>query len=129
MGGLGSVRLPAAAPGRWGYAVALSGWYPEEVLAELKAAGALPVQWVLRCGTEDPLLPSNHALLKLLREQGAQPDYREQAGGHSFNYWSRLGEEMLLCVDGYFRSVRNQGAAPAPAALIGGGCALSAAAA
>ena len=42
MGGLGSVRLSAAAPGRWGYAFALSGWYPEEVLAELKAAGPLP---------------------------------------------------------------------------------------
>jgi enterochelin esterase-like enzyme len=103
LGGLGAVRLPVAAPERWGYAFAIAGSYPADVLAEVKAADRLPVQLVMRCGTEDELLASNHALLALLRERGEPPDYREQAGGHTFNFWSRLIEEMLLGADGYFQ--------------------------
>jgi len=104
LGGLGAVRLPVAAPARWGYAYALAGWYPDELLNEVRAAGRLPVQLVMRCGTEDSLLPGNRALLALLREQGAPPDYREDAGAHTFHYWSQVTEEMLTGVDGYFRA-------------------------
>lgn len=103
MGGYGSVKLPLAAPQRWGYAHGLSGWYPDELIADVKRAGPLPVELVLRCGTEDELLPTNRALLAAVRAQGLTPGYREDAGGHTFHYWSQVTEEMLTGVDAYFR--------------------------
>lgn len=106
MGGYGSVKLPLAAPQRWGYAYALAGWYPDELIAEVKRAGRMPVELVLRCGTEDELVATNRALLAALRAQGARPDYREDPGGHTFHYWSQVTEEMLLGVDAYFRAAR-----------------------
>ncbi len=103
MGGHGAVKLPLAAPQRWGYAYGLSGWYPDELIAAVKRAGKLPVTLVLRCGTEDELITTNRALRAALRAQGQAPDYREDAGAHSFHYWSQVAEEMLLGVDAYFR--------------------------
>ena len=100
LGGYGAVKLPLAAPQRWGYAYALAGWYPDELIADVKRAGGLPVELVLRCGTEDELLPGNRALLAALPKR---PDYREDPGGHSFHYWSQVTEEMLTGVDAYFR--------------------------
>lgn len=107
MGGYGAVKLPLAAPQRWGYAFALSGWYPDELIAAVRRAGSLPVALVLRCGTDDELLTTNRALLAALGGTGAKPDYREDAGGHSFHYWSQVTEEMLLGVDAYFRAAGN----------------------
>ncbi len=106
MGGYGAVKLPLAAPQRWGHAFALSGWYPDELIAGVKRAGRLPVELVLRCGTEDELVGTNRALLSALAGMGVKPDYREDAGGHSFHYWSQVSEEMLLGVDAYFRRAR-----------------------
>lgn len=106
MGGHGAVKLPLAAPQRWGYAYGLSGWYPDELIAAVKRAGKLPVTLVLRCGTEDELITTNRALRAALRAQGQQPDYREDAGAHSFHYWSQVTEEMLLGVDAYFAKAR-----------------------
>ncbi|CAM4125252.1 alpha/beta hydrolase-fold protein [Roseateles saccharophilus] len=102
MGGYGAVKLPLAAPLRWGYAYALSGYYPPELVEQLRRAGP-PVELVLRCGTEDELLPTNRALVAALRERGQSPDYREDAGGHSFHYWSQVTAEMLMAVDAFFR--------------------------
>ena len=106
LGGYGAVKLPLAAPQRWGYAYALAGWYPEELIAEVKRAGRLPLELVLRCGTEDDLVAGNRALLAVLSAQGAKPDYREDAGAHTFHYWSQVAAEMLAGVDAYFRRAR-----------------------
>lgn len=106
MGGHGAVKLPLAAPQRWGYAYGLSGWYPDDLVARVERAGGVPVELVLRCGSEDELVTSNRALLATLRAQGLQPDYREDAGAHSFHYWSQVTEEMLLGVDAYFAKAR-----------------------
>ncbi|WP_457351104.1 alpha/beta hydrolase-fold protein [Roseateles sp. P5_D6] len=103
LGGYGSVKLPLAAPQRWGYAFALSGWYPDELIAEVQRAGRLPVPLVLRCGSEDELVTTNRALQAALRAQGQAPDYREDAGAHTFHYWSHVTAEMLEGVDAYFR--------------------------
>lgn len=108
LGGYGSVKLPLARPQRWGYAFALAGWYPDELVDEVRRAGGLPVPLVLRCGTEDDLLPTNRALLAALRERGQAPDYREDAGGHTFHYWSQVTAEMLAGVDAYFRGTVAQ---------------------
>lgn len=103
LGGYGAVKLPLAAPQRWGYAYALSGYYPPELVAAVQAAGRLPVELVLRCGTEDELLPTNRALHQALQGLGVDAVYREEPGGHSFHYWSGLMAEMLTSVDAYFR--------------------------
>lgn len=103
MGGHGSAKLPLAAPQRWGYAYGLSGWYPDDLIARVKRAGGLPVELVLRCGTEDELIAGNRALLATLRAQGQKIDYREDRGAHSFHYWSQVTAEMLQGVDAYFR--------------------------
>lgn len=103
MGGYGAVRLPLAAPQRWGYVYALSGVYPPALIAQVQAAHGLPAPLVLRCGTEDDLLASNRALRATLRELGAPPDYREDPGGHSFHYFSGQMAEMLTSIDGYFQ--------------------------
>ena len=103
LGGYGAVKLPLAAPQRWGYAHAIAGWYPEDLIAEVKRAGKVPAELVMRCGTEDGLLPGNRALLATLREQGQATDYREDPGAHTVHYWSQVTEEMLLGVDAYFR--------------------------
>jgi enterochelin esterase-like enzyme len=108
MGGYGAVKLPLAAPQRWGHAYALAGSYSPAFVAQVKAAGGLPVELVLRCGTEDELLPGNRALVAVLREQGAKPDYREDPGGHTFHYWSQVAEEMLTRVDADFRAGANR---------------------
>jgi enterochelin esterase-like enzyme len=106
LGGYGAVKLPLAAPQRWGYAYALSGWYPDELIAEVKRAGKMPVELVLRCGTEDELIAGNRALAAVLGAQGQPPNYREDRGAHSFHYWSQVIEEMLLGVDAYFGQAR-----------------------
>lgn len=106
MGGYGAVKLPLAAPQRWGHAYALSGYFPEELVEQVRRDGPPPVGLVLRCGTEDDLLPTNRALVAALRERGQAPDYREQAGGHSFHYWSQITAEMLRDVDAFFRGAR-----------------------
>ena len=103
MGGYGAVKLPLAAPKRWGHAYALSGWYPDELVEQVRRAGGLPAELVLRCGTEDELLPTNRALLKTLNGLGVKPSYREDPGGHSFHYWSQVTAEMLMSADAYFR--------------------------
>lgn len=103
MGGYGAVSLPLAAPGRWSLAYALSGYFPPALVARVRRSPpGLPV--VLRCGTEDELLPTNRELLAALRDAGQAPDYREEAGGHSFHYWSQVLEEMLTRIDGHFRA-------------------------
>lgn len=106
LGGYGAVKLPLAAPQRWGYAYAIAGWYPQDLIDEVKRAGNLPVELVLRCGTEDELIAGNRALVATLRAQGQQPDYREDRGAHSFHYWSQVTAEMLEGVDAYFKSGR-----------------------
>lgn len=115
MGGLGAVRLPLAAPQRWGHAYAIAGYYPDELVAAVKRAGPggrFPAALVLRCGTEDELLAGNRALHAALRTQGSAPDYREDPGGHTFHYWSQVTQEMLLSVDAYFRAGTLAPAAP-----------------
>lgn len=114
MGGYGAVALPLAAPGRWSLAYALSGSFPPALVSRVRR-GPPQLPLVLRCGTEDDLLGDNRDLLAALRAAGQAPDYREDAGGHSFHYWSGAIEEMLTRVDAHFSAapaVRAVRAAP-----------------
>jgi enterochelin esterase-like enzyme len=102
LGGYGTVALAARFRDRYGFAYALSGWYPPELIAELQAAPPLKSPLVLRCGSEDDLVTSNRALAAALQSTGAPVDYREAPGGHTFQLWSSQIEAMLLAVDGFF---------------------------
>jgi enterochelin esterase-like enzyme len=115
MGGQGAVSLPLRFKARWGFAYALSGYYPPELIEALRTGRERPTTpTVLRCGREDELVAGNRALVEALTLQGQAVDYREDAGGHSFHYWSQVVPEMLRGVDGYFRNgLRPPGPAPA----------------
>ena len=103
LGGYGTVALAARHRGQYGFGYALSGWFPDSLIGELQRGPALKTPLVLRCGVDDDLLASNRKLRAALQARGTPVDYREDAGGHSFFYWSNQTEAMLLAVDAYFR--------------------------
>jgi enterochelin esterase-like enzyme len=102
LGGYGTVALAARHRDQYGFGYALSGWYPPELIAELRAAPPLDSPFVLRCGSEDDLVASNRALVAALQTHGTPIEYVETTGGHTFQLWSNQIEAMLLAVDGFF---------------------------
>jgi len=101
-GGYGTVALGVRHPAQYGFGVALSGWYPPALLKDVADAPVLPGKFVIRCGSQDGLLPMNRALVDVLKQRGAAFDYREEAGAHTFHLWSHEVAAMLEAVDGYF---------------------------
>jgi enterochelin esterase-like enzyme len=106
LGGYGTVALAVRHPRQFGFGVALSGWYPSSLLAEVDKAPALP-KLVLRCGAQDRLLPTNRDLVAVLERRQAPFDYAEEPGGHTFHLWSRETAAMLTAVDAYFGSAEH----------------------
>ena len=104
LGGYGTVALAVRHPRQYGFGVALAGWYPPSLLAEVERARQLPDKLVLRCGLQDDLLASNHDLVAVLDKRHASFDFAEEAGAHTFHFWSRHTALMLTAVDAYFRS-------------------------
>ena len=102
LGGYGTVALAIRHPRQYGFGVALSGWYPPELLREVETAPMLPTKLVLRCGGQDHLLPTNRDLVAVLKRRHAPFDYAEEPGGHTFHLWSRETAAMLTSVDAYF---------------------------
>lgn len=49
----------------------------------------------LACGQQDPLLEPNRQLAAQIREKGLDVEYREQAGGHDWNFWNALLPQAL----------------------------------
>ena len=103
LGGYGTVALAVRHPQQYGFGVALAGWYPPALLKEVEQAKRLPRKLVLRCGTRDDLLASNHDLVAVLEKRHAVFDYAEEPGAHTFHFWSRHTGLMLTSVDAYFR--------------------------
>ena len=89
-----------------GFGVALSGWYPPALLEEVEQAKRLPQKLVLRCGTKDDLLSSNHDLVAVLQKRHAAFDYAEEPGAHTFHFWSTHTALMLTSVNAFFRDLR-----------------------
>jgi enterochelin esterase-like enzyme len=106
LGGYGSVALAVRHPQQYGAVVALAGWYPPELLAEVEHAKRLPETLLLRCGTRDDLLASNHDLVAVLKKRHAAFDFAEEPGAHTFHFWSRQTALMLTSVDRYFSAGR-----------------------
>ncbi len=102
LGGYGTVALAVRHPRQYGFGVALSGWYPPELLKEVESASTLPTKLVLRCGGQDHLLATNRDLVAVLKRRDAPFDYAEEPGGHTFHLWSRETAAMLGAVDAYF---------------------------
>jgi len=102
MGGTGALRLPLAHPGRYGVAVALSGYYGDAQIAALPRTDPLPMQTVLLCGRDDDLVVTNRALVAALDARHARFYYREDEGAHTWQYFSRRTVEMLTAADAFF---------------------------
>ncbi len=102
MGGAGAFILPVRHPGLYGFGFALSGAFDDQVIAALPASGPLPMQAVALCGRDDTLVGANRRLAQALRARNARFTYREDAGAHTWHYWSRRMAEMLISVDIYF---------------------------
>lgn len=107
LGGYGTVALAVRHPAAYGFGVALSGWYPPALLKQVERASTMPSKLVLRCGTEDHLLVTNHDLVAVLNKRNAPFDYAEEPGAHTFHLWSRQAAMMLTAVDGYFNGVHR----------------------
>jgi enterochelin esterase-like enzyme len=108
MGGTGAFELPLRHPDRYGFSVALSGYYDAGTISSVRGLKALPMPATLLCGTEDHLLASNRQLVRALREQQLDFNYREDPGGHTWQYWSSRMVEMLTAVDKYFATGRER---------------------
>jgi enterochelin esterase-like enzyme len=102
MGGFGAFYLPLRHPELYGFGFALSGYYSDEFIAGLPRARRLPMQVRMLCGKEDDLVDTNRRLARALRERGWEYYYREDAGAHTWQYWSNRMVEMLTAVDKFF---------------------------
>lgn len=106
LGGYGTVALAVRHPQQYGFGVALAGWYPPQLLEQVEHARRLPEKLVLRCGTKDDLLSSNHDLVAVLQKRHAAFDYAEEPGAHTFHFWSTHTALMLTSVNAFFRDLR-----------------------
>ena len=104
MGGTGAIRLPLRRPDLYGASFSLSGYFGDELIATLPRSGGLPMQTSLICGSEDELLMTNRKLVQALNAAQAKFVYREDKGGHTWQYWSQHTVEMLIAADAYFDS-------------------------
>ena len=101
MGGTGAFRLPLRRPDLYGFSFSLSGYFGDDIIAALPDRG-LPMQSVLICGSEDELVATNRTLVAALTTRHAQFSYREDAGGHTWQYWSHRVVEMLTATNAFF---------------------------
>ncbi|MCX9157928.1 alpha/beta hydrolase-fold protein [Niveibacterium sp. 24ML] len=102
MGGFGAFHLALSHPDRFGIAIALSGFYPQDLLDKVPPITRLPFSFVQLCGTEDPLLGGNRALARALQARGVSFYYREDEGAHTFHYWNQRTPEMLVAAGAFF---------------------------
>lgn len=101
MGGTGALRLPLRHPELYGFGFALSGYFGDELIAELPP-GPLPIQLALMCGRDDELVSTNRALVAALDKRRAAYFYLEEAGAHTMQYWSHRLVTVLRGADAYF---------------------------
>lgn len=60
------------------------------------------MQAILLCGSNDDLVGGNRRLVEARRERKLEFYYREDAGAHTWQYWSNRMVEMLTEVDKFF---------------------------
>ena len=107
MGGFGAFDLPLRHPDLYGLSVALSGYFSDDYIAKLPRPTRLPMQAILLCGSNDDLVGTNRRLAQALRERKLDFYYREDAGAHTWQYWSNRMVEMLTAVDTFFAAERT----------------------
>jgi enterochelin esterase-like enzyme len=112
MGGFGAFDLPLRHPELYGFSFALSGYFSDEYIAKLPRIHDLPMQTVLLCGSNDDLVNTNRRLVQALRERKLDFYYREDAGAHTWQYWSNRMVEMLTAADTFFTSLGGPAKTP-----------------
>lgn len=112
IGGFGAFHFARRHADRHGFAVSLSAALSDRYIASLPHGGALPMQVLLLCGDADFLIQGNRKLVRKLQTAGAEFRYREDPGGHTWQYWSHRVVEMLTAADAYFHSGHLPSAAP-----------------
>ncbi len=102
MGGLGAFDLPLRHPELYGFSFALSGYFSDDYIAKLPYMSKLPMEAILLCGSNDDLVGTNRRLVQALHERNLAFFYREDAGAHTWQYWSNRMVELLTAVDKFF---------------------------
>lgn len=102
MGGFGAFHLPQAHPKQFGFGFALSGYYPEATIQRVAEGQPLESKLMMLCGSEDSLVNNNRKLAAVLQKRGIKFYYRENAGAHTFQYWSNHIVEMLEATNRFF---------------------------
>jgi enterochelin esterase-like enzyme len=109
MGGFGAVYLPLRHPDLYGFSLALSGYFDDDFIAGLPDLGQLPMPVRLLCGRDDRIvIRTNRRLVSALKAHRWDFYYREDAGGHTWQYWSNRMVELLTSVDGFFASAAGR---------------------
>ena len=106
MGGLGALLLPLLHPQRYSFSISLSGAFDNEFIGRLPNPLPLPSTTLLLCGQQDTLVTGNRKLVLALQARQSRFSYREDSGGHTWNYWSQRMSEMLRAADGAFAAAR-----------------------
>ena len=102
MGGFGAVILPLNHSTMFGLAYALSAYFPPEEVARMVIPQPLPFGLVMYTGDHDHVTESAPLFLDKLKQTGARYSYHEDAGAHTWNYWSHHNAEMLRVMSRYF---------------------------
>lgn len=111
MGGFGAAYLASRHNEIFGMCAPLSGWYDSWLEnSELKnsfvaSKGNLKIE--LYCGSEDTqCLNSTLKLKKMLDENEIENNYTEGSGGHNWNYWAGIQEEVIVKMNNFFNENR-----------------------
>ena len=114
MGGFGAVILPLHHPDLFGLGYALSAYFPPEQVAAMVIPKPLPFTLLMVTGDHDHVTPSALPFLARLKENAAQYSYREDAGAHTWNFWSLHMADTLRSISQYFVAAKLAPTAPLP---------------
>ncbi len=112
MGGFGAVILPLHHPDLFGLSYALSSYFPPDQVAAMQIPRPLPFGLVMATGDRDRVTASASLFLQKLDANGSDFIYREDAGGHTWQFFSTHTVDMLQTASRYFTTGQWK---PAPA--------------
>jgi len=106
MGGFGAVILPLNHPNMFGLGYSLSAYFPPDQLATMVIPKPLPFQLRMFTGDRDGVTVSAPPFLDRLVKSGARFSYTQDAGAHTWNYFSLHTANILREVSSYVAAPR-----------------------